>query len=48
MFQSGIWFAWFPVQVSRRGNTRTAWLETVYRDRIRTAAGNGAWRYYAI
>lgn len=48
MFQSGDWFAWYPVRVKTMRGQRVAWLETVYRERFRTSCGTGAWRYYAI
>ena len=48
MFQSGLWFAWYPVKASARGKERYAWLETVFRDRVTTKSGTGAWRYYTM
>lgn len=46
MFQSGYWFAWYPVKARAFRGERIAWLEDVYRDRVRADTGAGSWRYY--
>lgn len=46
MFESGQWFAWFPVKARSGAVMRLVWLQTVYRDRTVINGYAGPWRYY--
>ena len=46
MFESGQWFAWFPVTAKCGSMMRTVWLQTVYRDRTVINGNASKWRYY--